>query len=305
MQQRHRIQHADSVARGDLGMLAHVRADRDEHGIEPAGVAFGDHVGDLVVQHDPHAHLVQCGRSRPSDRRVAGGRQECRNAACRRAAGRPRGFRPDDRAGSDDTRLTGRSVLRRPPEHACPWPARPARSSPRQSPHRRENARPHGSTRRSPAQRDCMRFRTGGSRPCHASPATDCRPSAFPMPAGSHPPAPGPASPGCSRRLDTRGCMAATARHSPARGYGMVPGRGAASDRRPGSDRGPSATSPVLVHRPFWLRSPGRPDWPHREKRVGHEITGASGHVVISKALTWINQVFGGNLYPGAPCHPV
>ena len=42
-------------------MLADMRADRDEHGVEPARVALGEHVGDLVVQHDAHAHALDAG----------------------------------------------------------------------------------------------------------------------------------------------------------------------------------------------------------------------------------------------------
>ena len=41
-------------------------------------------------------------------------------------------------------------------------------------------------------------------------------------------------------------------------------------------------------------------------RRIGHgDNRRASAHVAISKALTWINQVFAGNRYPGASCHPV
>ena len=39
-------------------MLRDMRADRDEHRIEPAGSLLRDHILDLVVEHDPHAHLL-------------------------------------------------------------------------------------------------------------------------------------------------------------------------------------------------------------------------------------------------------
>ena len=205
-------------------MLADVRADRDEHRIEAAGLAFSATISvDLVVQHDPHAHRFDAGdlRQQVGARQAIGGDAEMQHAAGQRAR-----LVDLDLLAEPRQMIGGRQPARPGADHQDAL-ARGGRDGTRPAFARRHVAEEaldrvdrHGGVQ---LARDCRRFRTGDSRPGHASPAADCRPSAFPRPRGSRPPAPGPARPGCSRRPGRRGCRAAAARHSSAGGCGMVP----------------------------------------------------------------------------------
>ena len=99
--------------------LADAGADGDEHRVEPASLLLGQQVVDLVVGDDLDAHRLDARDLAGQLRRAAGGRRECRNASCRRAAARLRGFRRHGRAAPDDRRPTGRSGRRRRPAPSC------------------------------------------------------------------------------------------------------------------------------------------------------------------------------------------
>jgi hypothetical protein len=84
-QQRDGVQHADRVAGGDLRVLAHVRADRDEHRIEAAGVALGDDVGHFAVRYDPQPFDPRDLRHQVRARQAIGRDAEMQHATGQRA----------------------------------------------------------------------------------------------------------------------------------------------------------------------------------------------------------------------------
>ena len=55
MQQRNRVEDPHGVARRNLDMLAHIRADREEGGVEPPCRDFGQDVFNLVIEDDLHS----------------------------------------------------------------------------------------------------------------------------------------------------------------------------------------------------------------------------------------------------------
>ena len=87
-QKRYGVEHLCRIARRDLDMTADMSADRDEDGIEPAGIALGEDVLDLVIEGDPYPHLLDATDLASSSRRGAADRRGCRNASCRREPAR-------------------------------------------------------------------------------------------------------------------------------------------------------------------------------------------------------------------------
>ena len=67
-QERERVEDLPGVARRDLGALADVRADGEEHRVERAVALLGEQVLDLVIEDERHAHLLDAARSRPRGR---------------------------------------------------------------------------------------------------------------------------------------------------------------------------------------------------------------------------------------------
>ena len=86
-QERHGVQHLASIARGDLGPLAEVRADRDEAGVEAAVPHLRLDILDLVIRGDPDAQLLDLtdlGLEQGA-RHAVGGNAEVHHAARDRA----------------------------------------------------------------------------------------------------------------------------------------------------------------------------------------------------------------------------
>ena len=62
MQQRNRVEHPHGVARGNVDMLADIRADREEGGVKPPRRDFGQDVFNLVIEDDLHSHAPRSAR---------------------------------------------------------------------------------------------------------------------------------------------------------------------------------------------------------------------------------------------------
>ena len=182
-----------------------------------ARLLLGEHVVDLVVEDDPHAHALD-----PADllhqifaRQAIGGDAEMQHAAGQRPglvdldlmaeAGQVIGGRQAARAGADDQDALAARLARRSASASLP--------SPRD---RRGSARPRGCRPRCRVPCGCSPSRRGDSRRGRARPASDCRGSALPRPRGTCRPGPGRARPGCPRRPGRRRCRAAAGRHRPA-----------------------------------------------------------------------------------------
>ena len=63
MQQRDGVEHAPGIPRRNIDVLADLRADRDEDGVEVACRLLGQHVLDLVIEGDLDAHGLDAARS--------------------------------------------------------------------------------------------------------------------------------------------------------------------------------------------------------------------------------------------------
>jgi hypothetical protein len=82
-QERQRIEHPGGIPRRDVDVTADMGADRDEDGVEAAGVALGEDVLDLVIEGDAHAHPLDATdfRQQLDTRQPVGGNAEMHHTA--------------------------------------------------------------------------------------------------------------------------------------------------------------------------------------------------------------------------------
>ena len=87
VQIRHRIEHLDRVARGNVHVLGEMGADRDEDGVELTRFLFGKNIVDFVIDDYPDAHALNLADlfHQILARQPVGGNAEMQHAAGQRA----------------------------------------------------------------------------------------------------------------------------------------------------------------------------------------------------------------------------